>query len=129
MKLLLNRQLPEGGWNYGNTLVFGRMLRTHVQPTGLALAALAHETGTSENVHRSLNLLDHLLSKSTTTASLCYALMGLAAHGVRPQRADDWLSAAFQRNLTRDNPPYHLALLVLAATKAELYAPPDGLPR
>ena len=52
VKLLLDRQLPEGGWNYGNTTVLGHVLRPQVQPTGLALAALAGETDVRSKVQR-----------------------------------------------------------------------------
>jgi hypothetical protein len=45
VRLLLDRQLPGGGCNYGNTMVLGQMLKAHVQPSGLALLALAGEQG------------------------------------------------------------------------------------
>ena len=34
VELLLDRLLPSGGCNYGNTTVLGQMLRPHVQPSG-----------------------------------------------------------------------------------------------
>ena len=86
VKLLLDRQLPEGGWNYGNTTVLGHVLRPQVQPAGLALAALAGEGNVGSKVQVSLDYLGHALSQRTTTASLCYALLGLAGHGQRPAR-------------------------------------------
>jgi hypothetical protein len=39
--MLLDRQLELGGWNYGNTSVFGQRLRPMAESTGLALNALA----------------------------------------------------------------------------------------
>lgn len=39
--LLLDRQLPDGGWNYGNTRVFHHTLLPMPESTGHALAALA----------------------------------------------------------------------------------------
>ena len=62
VKLLLDRQLPAGGWNYGNTTVLGHVLRAQVQPTGLALAALADETDIRPKVLRSLQWLEHTLA-------------------------------------------------------------------
>src|SRR5262249_9989037 len=41
VRLLYDRALPHGGWNYGNRSVFGRELRPQPGPTGLALLALA----------------------------------------------------------------------------------------
>ena len=64
VKLLLDRQLPAGGWNYGNTTVLGHVLRPQVQPTGLALAALAGETDIRPKVLRSLEWLEHTLAQT-----------------------------------------------------------------
>ena len=36
VRLLWDRQLPHGGWNYGNTVVLKQELRPHLLPTGLA---------------------------------------------------------------------------------------------
>ncbi|MHC4181618.1 MAG: hypothetical protein ACYSWU_29345 [Planctomycetota bacterium] len=112
--LLLDRMLPSGGWNYGNTKVLGNTLRPHVQPTGLALAALHGEPSAAEHVQQSIDYLDRVLSEKTTSVSLCYALIGLAAHGHRPAAADRWLEAAWRRALGHDASPYKLALLTMA---------------
>jgi hypothetical protein len=122
VKLLLDRQLPGDGWNYGNTTVFGHLTRPHVECTGLALAALADETDIRPKVRRSLDWLQHALSERTTTASLCYALMGLVQYGLWPQQAGGWLSSAWQRTLAHHSSPYHVALLVLTAKKARSHA-------
>jgi len=115
--MLLDRMVPGGGWNYGNTIVLGATLKPHVQPTGLALAALTGEPTAAEHVHRSLGYLEQALSARTTTASLCYALIGAAAHGRRFPASGEWLEAAWRRTLQRDASPYKLALLVLAASE------------
>ena len=86
VKLLLDRQLPAGGWNFGNTTVFGHVLRPQVQPTGLALAALAGEADIRPKVQGSLDFSRTTLSRRTTAASLGYALMGLAGHGCGRRR-------------------------------------------
>ena len=39
-RLLLDRQLRSGGWNYGNTTAFGQELRPAIDSTGVALCAL-----------------------------------------------------------------------------------------
>ncbi len=43
VRLLIDRLLPSGGCNYGNTVVLGQELLPHVQPTSLVLWALAGE--------------------------------------------------------------------------------------
>lgn len=115
--MLLDRMLPEGGWNYGNTVVLGATLGPHVEPTGLALAALAGEPSAAAHVQKSLRYLERSLNERTTTMSLCYGLLGGAAHGWRPPSAGDWLEAAYHRTIRRDASPHRLALLVLAASK------------
>ncbi|MEX2111630.1 MAG: hypothetical protein WD845_00505 [Pirellulales bacterium] len=112
--LLYDRMLPGGGCNYGNTIIFGQELRAHVQPTGLALLALAGERDTTDRTSKSIDYLLGELSARTATASLCYGLLGLAAHGAFPAQAEQWLSAATERTLSRDPAPYKLALLALA---------------
>jgi hypothetical protein len=115
VRLLRDRAVPSGGWNYGNTVVLGSPLRPSVQSTGLALAALAHRPEADAVVRPALAYLLRTLSATTTTASLGYALIGLAAHDRRPQDADAWLSAASARSLHDGANPYALALTALAA--------------
>ena len=114
-RLLHDRLLPDGGCNYGNTFVFGQQLPPHVQSTGLSLLALTGRDQTSDRIPRSLEYLDRTLSARTTTSSLCYGLLALAAHGREPERADSWLAAAYRRTLAREKSAYKLALLALAA--------------
>lgn len=116
--MLLDRQLPSGGWNFGNTVVLGNTLRPHIQPTGLALAALAGEPSAQDACQRSLDYLQQNLSERTTTASLCYGLLGAAAHKGRPAQADAWLEAAFRRTLLGDGSAYRIALCLLAANQS-----------
>jgi hypothetical protein len=116
VQMLLDRQLPTGGCNYGNTIVLGQRLLPHVQPSGLALLALAGETTGTNRIQKSLHYLTAAISRETPTASLCWAVMGLTAHGRRPAAADEWLATAWRRTLARDRSPYKLALLALAAS-------------
>jgi hypothetical protein len=116
VRLLIDRLLPEGGCNYGNTVVLGQTLLPHVQPTGLALAALAGEVASDPRIEMSLLYLERELSGETTTASLCYGLLGLAAHGMRPAQATGWLATALDRETSQETSCYKLALLALAAS-------------
>jgi hypothetical protein len=114
-RMLIDRLLPDGGCNYGNTTVLGQTLRPHVQPTGLALLALAGEHDSSGKMGRAVDYLRSAISIETTTPSLSYALLGLAAHDASPSQAAKWLSAALQRTFGRGAAPLHLALGVLAS--------------
>jgi hypothetical protein len=112
--LLLDRQLPSGGCNYGNTAVLGQMLRPHVQPTGIALLALAKEQDQGNRIAKSVAWLRKALTKDTTTASLAWGLLGLQSHGVKIPSAATWLEQAAKKVNSQDKSPHKLALLALA---------------
>jgi hypothetical protein len=119
VRLLHDRLLVDGGCNYGNTTVLGQVLRPHIQPTGLALLALAGETDHDGRIERSLAYLEGEINRDTTTASLAYGVLGLARHGRLAASANDWLAARANRTLKTDASPYRLALLLLAAKAAD----------
>lgn len=113
VRLLLDRQIPGGGCNYGNTLVMGQKLLPHPQPTGLAMLALAGEPA-DPRLELSLRYLEKSLSPQTALASSCYVCMGLAAHDRLAQYPFDVLSQAYLRRRRSGLAPYKLALLALA---------------
>ncbi len=115
VRLIVDRLLPEGGCNYGNTIVLGQTLLPHVQPTGLAMLALAGEDASDERIEKSLGYLEEQLSGESSTSSLCYGLMGLAAHGRHPMPASVWLEEAYDRLAQRGASSYKLALIALAS--------------
>ena len=78
VRMVLDRQLPHGGWNYGNTLVFGKELHSMPESTGAALAGLAGLVE-RETVQTSLNYLQNIGSRLQTPISLGWSLLGLAA--------------------------------------------------
>lgn len=115
VRMLFDRQLPRGGFNYGNTVVLGQELRLHVQPSGLTLLALADEPEAGARLDRTCDALLPRLSPETASASLAYALLGLAALGRKPPSADAWLAAAALRAFDSRNAAWKLALLAWAA--------------
>lgn len=84
--MVLDRQLPHGGWNYGNTHVFGTELHPMPESTGAALAGLAGMVEERE-VARSLEYLEAEVDRLRTPISLGWALVGLGAWSRRPSRA------------------------------------------
>jgi hypothetical protein len=113
--VLIDRQLPGGGLNYGNTEVLGQFIRPHVEPTGIGLIALASENDASSRMAKSIAWLRRSVGPETTPLSLGWGLLGLRAHGVMLPQADEWLSAAAARVRAHDRSPHKLALLALAA--------------
>jgi hypothetical protein len=81
--MLLDRQLADGGWNYGNTSIFGTELYPMPDATGLALKALAGHV-TKNQVDRSLNYLKTRVQNLKTPFSLAWALLGLGAWDETP---------------------------------------------
>jgi hypothetical protein len=81
-RMILDRQLPSGGWNYGATRVFGNMLRPDVVSTGHALIALAGLTVPRE-VELSLDYLRREISQLKTPLALSWAIFGLTAWSYR----------------------------------------------
>ena len=78
------------------------------------MLALAGQSIADPRVRRSLDYLRQELSERIATISLCYGLLGLAAHGQSLAQADALLAAAAGRTLARDGSP-QAALLALAA--------------
>jgi hypothetical protein len=116
VRLLCDRAMRTGGWNYGNPDIRGALLPAQVQPTGLALAALAGEDRATREVEMAVAYLRKTLSPRVTTESLCYAIVGLAAHGQRVTQSSAWLESAARRTFEQGGSPYRLALLALAAS-------------
>lgn len=81
--MLLDRQLPHGGWNSGNTIMFGRELHPNPEGTGVTLASLINRVE-QKRVARSLDYLEGEVDKLRTPISLGMALLGLAAWGRYP---------------------------------------------
>lgn len=89
--LLLDRQLPGGGWNYGNVRVFDAVLEPNLLCTGLALCALAPGVMAGPRprarVRGSLEYLQRGLGETRAPLSLAWGLLGLGAWGRGGQRA------------------------------------------
>jgi hypothetical protein len=117
VKLLLDRQLPCGGWNYGNKVVLGNTLRPHVQPSAIATLALFSQPTSATAVHRAIAFLQSQWSLVRSPVSFSWCWLALAAHHAI---SDD---AAWRVWLTwLKHPPacawgtYHRALLAWAAS-------------
>jgi len=113
--MLLDRQLPHGGWNYGNTLVFGQELRPIPESTGIALAALAGRAP-RERVERSLEFLEARVQKLRTPLALGWSLLGLGAWGERLAEYRKWVLESLRlqdKYGTYDTAPLSILMLAL----------------
>jgi hypothetical protein len=120
VKLISDRLLPRGGANYGNTIVLGQEILPHVQPTGLAMLALAGESLVDERISKSLNYLERNLGPHTAPASLAFGCLGLAAQDRSLEDAASWVLASMEGSPREQLAAYEQALLLLAARPALL---------
>jgi hypothetical protein len=114
-RLLSDRALPSGGWNYGNNVLFRTVLRPQPGPTGLALLALASLGGREKAVGPALDYLESALPGIRSAQSLCWGTLGLSAWGRRPPDAAGWLRDGYDE-LSADGivDAFGLAHLILA---------------
>jgi len=94
--MLVDRQLPNGGWNYGNTTIFGMELRPSPEYTGAALGALAGRVP-AHTVARSIEYLRQDVSQRRTPIALGWGVLGLSAWDQKPENTTDRIAATLAR--------------------------------
>lgn len=118
IRLLMDRQLPSGGWNYGNTIVYGQELYPQPESTCMALTALAGQVEKKE-VQRSLDYLKVQAVSCRTPLSLGWALFSLGAWSERPAEARSWIVECLSRQRKFGAYGTTLLSLLLLAYKAK----------
>lgn len=78
VEMILDRQLPDGGWNYGNTIVLNNMLKPLPEESAWGLAALARRTSKAA-VAKSIDYLES--ERATFVAPITLSAAMLAWHG------------------------------------------------
>jgi len=81
VSMILDRQLPSGGWNYGNTAVYNKELYPMPEYTGQALCALSGFVLQHE-VEKSIEYARLQVIGLQTPLSLCWCCCGLRAWGI-----------------------------------------------
>ncbi len=121
-RVLLDRALAHGGWNYGNPAVFGRELRPQPGPTGQALLALAELRGKTPDrvVNAAVAYLRHVLPAVRAPISLGWGVLGLQAWNQCPDTSAAWLAESHARHSGDSDITAGLGLLLLAAGDHEL---------
>ncbi len=121
VRMILDRAIATGGWNMGNSSVFGTPLRPQGGPTGIALLALRaalHEE--TPSVTRACQYLYESLPAIRSPETLGWGLLGLRAWRPKPAAADDWLRESSDNTMALHNSPIRLATLLLAASSTTL---------
>jgi hypothetical protein len=82
LDMLLDRACRRGGWNAGNSVVFGVELDPHADFTAMALLALRSSAHSQHSlVPQSLEYLHDRLSRTLSPYSLAWAVLALTAYG------------------------------------------------
>lgn len=116
VKLLVDRALPEGGWNCGSREVFGQSLRPFPMPTGIAMLALAGRHPPDAIIEKSVTYLTSVLPLVRAPESLSWGLLALTAWGRRPAEADAWIDRSYRELREGGSRSMQLAALLLAAS-------------
>lgn len=129
--LLLDRQLPDGGANYGNTEVLGQTLRPHIHPTAISALALQRLRPQPAIITKSLAYLCSELGFPMAAASLGWTLHALAAYPSSLVKSSEETAGAIRNAITRlqSSPAstYRGCMIAMAmlGTKSPLLALPE----
>jgi len=111
--MLLDRACVGGGWNAGNSLVYGVLLRPHVEATAIALLALQDEPR-GEVIERSLQWLRQEATTIESVSSLAWSILSLFVYQQPIQELKNKLAAIVDDGVEiRNNATLATALLAL----------------
>ena len=111
--MLLDRACVDGGWNSGNSVVYGVPLRPHVEATAIALLALQDERR-NEVIQRSLAWLNKEAPRVDSISSLAWCILSLFVYQESVEELKNRLATIMGdgRNI-RNNATLAIALLAL----------------
>lgn len=92
VRVIVDRQCADGGWNYGNPEVLGAKLASHLDSTGWALLALPPRPELREVIGRGLDALAEAVQRPSTMG-LALGVLAFQAHGQDPSAFLDPLAA------------------------------------
>jgi hypothetical protein len=102
-----------GGWNYGNSVVLGKVLAPYPDTTAVALIAL-QDHHTAEANQQSLSALRHILSHVQTGLALSWSILCLALYGHDVSGWQELLTQNYeQTNFLGETKTVALAVLAL----------------
>jgi uncharacterized protein (DUF362 family) len=113
LQLLLDRAFDEGGINYGNRRVLGRMTEPIPTPTALMMIAL-QKTGFSPRIAAALRYLHEQTQHSTDLEHLCWAKLAFEDYAGHPIAAG--VGPALDRQIEKalEHAPPNLPIVRLA---------------
>ena len=114
--MLLDRACLGGGWNAGNSVVFGVALDPHPDFTSMSLLALrGRSPSQADPIRLALDYLVNKLTSGRSTYSLAWGVMALSAYDdLRAEQLLHQLESVLSGSSAANLPPPILALAVLA---------------
>jgi hypothetical protein len=117
-KLLEDRSIPEGGWNYGNKVVFNHHLMPFWDTTALALLALGESNQSLTN--RNLDLLERSLPEIQSLYSNALSGICLERFGRNTREIRNRIIMLFESDEIKTLNMAHSALGVIALSQAKV---------
>ncbi|GAA5506806.1 hypothetical protein [Novipirellula caenicola] len=119
-QLLLDRQLPTGGANYGNTFVLGQVLRAHVLPSAMCVVSLHRIAPVPAGLDATVRYLQQELNRPIAATSLTWTIHALVSAAWDSENGFelefDWpLRSAIERLQAMGENPHRQNQLMLAA--------------
>jgi len=111
-EMLLDRACPNGGWNSGNSVVYGVPMRPHVEATAIALLGLQNEPRGAV-VENSLSWLQQKTATLESVSSLAWSILSLFVYQQPVQELKKKLAAVVEDGRIRNNATLATALLAL----------------
>jgi len=112
-RLLLDRMLPSGGWNYGNRVVHDQELLPFADTTALALLAL-HGNSTLDTLKPSIDLLDSTFPGHPSPYSYAWLSMTARLYGKPREQYQQSLGDMLVSQSLEETNMAHLALCIIS---------------
>ena len=119
--ILRDRVCATGGWNYGNSNVFGKDLPAYVPTTAIALLALQDYQDESF-VRRSVDFLEEQAGNHPSTRALALTTLALRRHGRSTAAVEGALRAWLTKNPAPDVLSLGMALCALEKSADDAFA-------
>jgi hypothetical protein len=121
VEMLLDRACVDGGWNAGNSTVYGVALKPHVESTAIALLALQDEARSS-TVRVSLDWLKARSATIRSAESLAWCILSLFVYQEPVQQLKEVLATRLVESIENENNAT-LATALLALKCGEMIHP------
>ncbi len=120
-RFLEDRCMPQGGWNYGNKMMFGNLLVPFWDTTAIALLALGEEN--KDMVDRNLELLEKGLTEVRSLYSSALVCLCLARLGKNVDRLRERITALLSDQGNEDLNIAHSAMGLMAISRKRVLTP------